>query len=156
MCFEKVTHGGILTIMNGRAQFAHLFEEVLHRAGRLEEDHRTGRTIADLGKSMGYLAWREGAVAGFQMYQIVSHLDDELAGDHEEPFVLIIVHVYGGAAFLDAVGIVDTQLAAGVLARNLAIELAAHDQKLFVKAVFTVLYFKSFAGEGDAGLRVCG
>jgi len=81
-------------------------EEVLHAAGRLEQDQQLALVLADLGKGVRELPRREGRVAGMQAQGLLAHLDNEFPPDHVEPLVLEVMHVKGGASLGPPDGVV--------------------------------------------------
>lgn len=143
---EEVFEDLLLTLRDGGAELDHGFEELFDGASGLEEDKHSGLTIADHREGVRYFPGSEGGITGFKVQEVVTDLNDEFALNDEKPFVLAIMHVQRGAAFFVAERIIDTELATRIFRGDLTIELTAHEEQLFVKAIFSVLYFDPFRG----------
>src|SRR4029077_19585040 len=95
---EEAPHGRFLALRNLPPKRRHLPEEVLHPAGRLEEDEHLPLALAHLGEGVGDPARRESRVARAEPHGLVADPHDEVAADYVEPFVLEVVAVERRAA----------------------------------------------------------
>src|SRR5882757_4039137 len=111
--------------MDGRLAvvLADLAEEFLHLAGRLIHIDDPARLVAYAAPQMGNLARDENALPGARAEFLLGNMKLELAVDHINPLVLIVVEVLRSARV--ALELEYTHSSAGVLARNLAVNRLA-------------------------------